>query len=179
MNYVYLRVFIENYSLPTLAISGIVAILMLLYDKFLASKLPTTVRNFLPFLLSTVLYYAYDMVFVIGGFAFSKGTFPAGILSGSLSVIITSSMYKLKSGKPISLDNKSVLVEHLLTGFIKQELLKSTATEIIAILDDETMDKEHAITEKISQNTQEQMSVAEIKALSSLIVKAVISVKQK
>jgi hypothetical protein len=179
MNYVYLRVFIENYSLPTLAISGIVAILMLLYDKFLASKLPTTVRNFLPFLLSTILYYAYDMVFVVGGFVFSKGTLSAGILSGSLSIIITSSIYKLKNGKPISLDNKSVLIEHILTGFISQELLKATVTEIISIINSEIIDKEQVITETISNNSQAQMEIAEIKALSSLIVKAVSSVKQK
>lgn len=179
MNYAYLRVFIENYSLPTLAISGVVAILMLLYDKFLASKLPTTVRNFLPFLLSTILYYAYDMVFVVGGFAFSKGTFSAGILSGSLSVIITSSIYKLKSGKIISFDSKTVLIEHILTGIVKQELLKATITEIIAIIDSQGIDKEQVITETISKNLQEQMELTEIKALSTLIVKAVSSVKQK
>lgn len=177
MNYTYLKVFIENYSLPTLIISGTVALINLLYDKFLAEKLPNTARTFLPFVLSILLYYAYDMIFVVNGFAFSKGTFSAGILSGSLSVIMSSSVYKLKNGKPVSFNTRMVLVENLLKGIVSESNLAVTVNEILYILDSEILSKEQEIINTVKKNAELDIDDSDVKAISLLIVKAVSSVK--
>ncbi|MBQ8427350.1 MAG: hypothetical protein IJX16_06310 [Clostridia bacterium] len=179
MNYVYLRVFIENYSLPTLIISSIVSVLNLLYDKFCADKLPATVRNFLPFLLSTILYYTYDMIFVLHGFTFSAGTFSAGVLSGSLSVIITASVYKLKNGKPISANAEILLIENLLSNYVKADLISYTASTIKSILDGENEDKEQQIFDTVLKNSDTEINSVELKVMVALIIKAVMAVKTK
>lgn len=179
MNYVYLRVFIENYSLPTLVISAIVAIMNLLYDKFFAEKLPSKVRNLIPFLLSILLYFAYDMIFVLHNFTFSPGTFSAGILSGSLSIVLTTSVYKLKSGKPISINAETMLIEHILSSFVSAELISNTATEIKAILDENNQDLEEQIIQCITKNCQSEINSIELKAMATLMIKAVKAIKQK
>ncbi len=179
MNYVYLRVFIENYSLPTLIISAIVAIMNLLYDKFFAEKLPTAVRNLVPFLLSILLYFAYDMIFVLQDFTFSAGTFSAGILSGSLSIVLTTSVYKLQNGKPISVNAEHMLIERLLEGYVTAELIDYTASTVKAILDEDNENAEEQIVLFLTENCNANLNQIELKAMVSLIIKAVKAIKQK
>lgn len=179
MNYTYLIVFVENYSLPTLTIAGLVAVLSLIYDRFFANRLPVYVKNVFPFILSIIFYYTFDMIFVLRSFCFSAGTFSAGILSGSLSIIIKASVYRLKDGKSVNVDNQALIIENLLTGLVKQDLVHVVINEIKEILNGETLDKELAIINTLTQNTNEKHDSIELKVIASIIVKAVSAVKQK
>ncbi len=178
MDYVYLRVFLENYSLPTLVISAIISVITLIYDKFFADKLPLAIRNFLPFFLGIVLYYAYDMIFVLKCFSFSVGTFSAGFLSGSLSIIMTSSIYKLKSGKPLNTNAVSVLIENLIADYVNRESLYSMV-EIIKGLIENDVNTAQAKIEDLLSNQAVETDKIELKAISYMLVKAVTAVKQR
>lgn len=178
MDYVYLRVFLENYSLPTLIISAIISVITLIYDKFFADKLPVIIRNFLPFFLGVILYFAYDMLFVLKCFSFSAGTFSAGFLSGSLSVIMTSSLYRLKHGKPLNINAVHVLIENLISDYVNADSL-CTTVDVIKGLIDKDINLAQAQIEDLLSSQALNTDKAELKAISYLIVKAVTAVKQK
>jgi hypothetical protein len=173
-----LKVFLENYSLPTLIISAVVSAITLVYDKFLAQKMPTWIRNFIPFILAIIFYFAYDMLFVLKSFSFSLGTFSAGFLSGSLSIVITASIYKLKSGKPINVNAIAVLIESLISDYVSDDAIFSSVNVIQDILDSDVASAEEQIEEILACNSVNKTEL-ELKAISALIVKAVSAVKQK
>ncbi len=178
MDYIYLREFLENYSLPTLIIAVTVAVLSLLYDKFLSSKLPNVIRNFIPFALSIVMYFAYDMIFVVKNFTFSAGTFSAGMLSGSLSVILTSSVYKLKSGKPLSTNATYIVIESLISDYViadKLGIVVNTLSQITSSQDDNTQQN---VLATLSENVCGEFNESELKALAVLIIKAVQAIRK-
>lgn len=179
MDYIYLREFLENYSLPTLIIAGIVALLTLIYDRFLSEKLPNVIRNFIPFTLAVVFYFAYDMVFIVKGFSFSRGTFSAGMLSGSLSVIITSAVYKLKNGKTFNLncDKANTIIESLISDYVIAENITNVASalkEIVAINDNNA---HQDVYNTLVENALNEFNEYELKALSLLIIKAVQAIR--
>ena len=178
MDYIYLKVFLENYSLPTLIISAVVSAITLVYDKFLAEKMPAWVRNFMPFVLAIIFYFAFDMIFVIKSFNFSLGTFSAGFLSGSLSIVITSSVYKLKSEKPINVNAVAMLIESLISDYVSSDALYSSVNVIKDIIDNAEINAEEQVEEILILNSVNKTEL-EIKAISALIVKAVSAVKQK
>lgn len=179
MNYVYLKDFLENYSLPTLTIAVLVSVIVLIYDKFLSAKSPKTIRNFLPFVLAIALYFAYNAIFVCRAFVFSADAFSAGILSGSLSVIITSSFYKIKSGKPIAVNAVAIIIESLIAGYVNDSVLSTTANLIGDILDKEPDLALEKVTETITENSSTPISAIELKSVSSLIIKAVTAIKNR
>ena len=178
MDFVYLRVFLENYSLPTLVISVAVMVLNLIYDRFFADKFPLIVKNFLPFTLAIVFYYTYDMIFVLNAFTFTKGTFSAGILSGSLSIIMSSSIYKLKNGSGLTTDVIYLLIESLISDYVNKDTLCTTTNLIKNLIESDGESKEERITSTLKDNSS-IATETELKALSCLIIKAVTSLKQK
>ncbi len=129
MNFVFLKDFLSEYSLPTLIISGITAVLSIIFDKFLSKKLPAGVKNYLAFAVSIISYFIYDMIFVIHSFSFRTEAFYAGILCGSLSTIAVSIVGKIKKGEPITLSATTLLIEKLLEDYVSKE--SATATAIV------------------------------------------------
>ena len=179
MDYIYLKEFLENYSLPTLIIAVIVAVITLLYDKFLSQKLPNVIRNFIPFAISIILYFSYDMVFVVKNFSFSTGTFSAGMLSGSLSVILTSSVYRLKNGKPLNTNAVYLIIESLITDYVATENVYSVASALSEVVNGTNENANQTVYNLLLEHTHKGIDEQEIKALSFLIVKATNAVKIK
>ena len=172
MDYLLLQDFLVTYSLPTLIVAVIVSTVSLTLNKFLVNA-PKLLKAYLPFLLAVLLYFLYDMIFVEGAFLLNKHAFYGGILSGSLSVIISSALRKISSGKSIGVSATALLIEGILDGYIANHLLTKTALDIelaLSIKDGEQ--KEQQVIDTISYNCS-SLSSDQIIRLAKLIISAV------
>ena len=178
MDYILLKDFLAYYSLPTLIVAVIVVILTLLSDKFLGDKIPELLRSFMPFILSIVIYFAYDMIFVCGKFVLKTDALYAGILSGSLSVIIFKSIKKVMNGKPLTLSATALLIEGIIESYVSENVLIDTVNAIEALFSDESKKDTiiDDVKELLSISTENATSEEELLKISALLVKAVKSV---
>ncbi len=173
MDYTYLKVIIEKYSLPTMVIAGIVSIFMLIYDIFASKHVAKKLSNYLPFLLAVILYLSYDMIFVAKGFKFNVSAVSAGILSGSLSVIVNASIKRLKEGKLPRVNAIETVIESLICAYVKKELLNQTAVKIKQAVQTANGDIKAELNAILTENLSEPAEENELNMLSSLILKAV------
>ena len=174
----YLQDFLVSYSLPTLIIASIVCAISLTLNKFF-DKMPKLLKLYLPFLLAITLHCAYDMIFVLKAFTFTNESLYAGILSASLSVILSSSLKKIFQGKPFNTNKPILLIEGILERYISQSCLSQTAyiiEEILLNCQDET-EQERQVENAIKDNGDESI-VEEASHLTKLIIQAVSSIKR-
>ncbi len=179
MEYVYLTDFFANYSLPTLIIAVVVSIITFLLNRFLSSKLSIGTRSYLPFIISIAFYLAYDMIFVCKAFEINVNSLYAGMLCGSMSLIIGGALSRIKKGKPLSVSQTVLLIENILTGFVHSENLTQTATSVENLIA-ETEDATDAdvIAQTIKENSVEGIDESEFIRLAKLIITAIFSAKK-
>lgn len=179
MDYVLLKDFFANYSLPVLIIALAVGTIKFIVDKFLPVKTPKTILPYLPFIVCTVFYIAYDMIFVLKSFSFTLQSLYAGVLSGSLSVVFCSALKKIDNGKPLNVSQTVLLIEGMLHGFMSENLLSQTAIELEKVLQDNSSDQ--VLSDKVSltlkNNAYSLFSDDDIMRLAMLIIQAVKSLK--
>ena len=179
MEYVYLTDFFATYSLPALIIAVIVSILTFLMNRFLKDKLSLSLRSYLPFIVAISLYLAYDMIFVCHAFKINANSIYAGMLCGSMSLIIGGALARIRLGKPLSVSQTVLLIESLLIGFVQTENLTSTATTIenlIADTEDDT--NPSVIANAIKLNSVDGIDESEFIRLAKLIITAIFSSKK-
>ena len=178
MNNLLLQDFLVSYSLPTLIVAIIVCTVSLTLNKFF-DKMPKLLKVYLPFLLAILLYFCYDMIFVIKAFSFRHETFCSGILSASFSVILSSSLNKIFQGKPFNVNKTILLIEGILEGYISQTSLTQTAYIIEEILLNcqDVIEQERQVEDLLKQNG-DQLIIAEASHLTKLIIEAVSSIKR-
>lgn len=176
MDLIYLRDFFAQYSLPTLIIAIVVAICTFLINKFLAKSLPAIFRSYIPFLMAVLLYIAYDMIFVAHAFTITINSCYAGLLSGSLSILITEICIRISKGKPLSLSTTAMLISSLIRGYVSEKNLSSTALALEKLFkenkDSAPIDK---VTKVISKNAEPILDDEEIESLARLIITSVSS----
>ncbi len=179
MEHVYLTDFFATYSLPTLIIALIVSAITFVINKFLENKLSKSFRSYLPFIFSITLYVAYDMIFVSKAFSVNVNSLYAGILCGSLSLIIGGALARITKGKPLSVSQTVLLIESILAGFVHAENLNRTATEVENLIaDTEENTDADSIANTIKQNSVEGIDDSEFLRLAKLIITAIFSTKK-
>ena len=178
MDDLFLQDFLVSYSLPTLIVSVIVCTVSLTLNKFF-DKMPKLLKVYLPFLMAIILYFLYDMIFVIKTFSFRQETFYAGILSASLSVILSSSLSRIFQGKPFSVNKTILLIEGILEGYISQTSLSQTAYIIEEILLNcqDAIEQQKQVENVLKENGDE-LIIREASHLTKLIIEAVSSIKR-
>ena len=124
------------------------------------------------------LYFAYDMYFVIKQVVFTKQSFYGGLLCGSLSAIFYSSLTKIGKSKPVGVGATILLIEGILDGYVAQELLTKTATQIEKILStkDSTL-LEQQVVDTLSYNCS-GLSNADVIHLARLILSTAKTIKK-
>ncbi len=169
---------LASYSLPTIIIAIIVLVVSLTLSKFF-NKLPKLAKVYFPFFLATLLYFAYDMIFVIEAFTFRTETLYAGVVSGSLSAIICSWIKRIKQGNVTSASSTLVLIEGILQDYLDKSILTKTAYEIenlISLGSDDTSNEKGIIDTLTS--VASNISTIDICHLAKLIIVAVNSIKK-
>ena len=169
MDYLFLQDFLVSYSLPTLIIAFVVCLVRLILNKFFGT-LPKLIKSYIPFLLAMILYFAYDVIFVIKQIIITSQTFYGGLISGSLSAIFFSTITKLCKGRPVGSSATILLIEGILNDYVTQDILAKTAIEIEKVLStkDNTL-LEQQVVDTLTYNCTE-LSSADIIHLARLIL---------
>ena len=178
MDYILLKDFLARYSLPTLIIAFVCAVTSIVIDLCFKERLPRLVKSYLPFLTAIALYFAYDMIFALKAFAFSDNSFYAGVLSGSLSVLIKKTALKIAQGKNVGISATALLIEGLLSEYVSDGALTETARVLEKILLSENLDENDAVNQvllTIKEKVNGERSESELTHLAKLIVSAVRS----
>ena len=126
MDVYLIKDFLLSYSLPTVIIAGVVALVNLVMHLIFKEKLPVFIKNYLPFVLSVVSYIAFEMI-KLKQFILSADAIYAGVLCGSLSTVIVSALKRISKGQGVGLSASVLLIENLLKGLISDENLSATA----------------------------------------------------
>lgn len=178
MNFVYLKDFLEAYSLPSLVIAIIVAVLMAVLDKLFKDGLPTLIKLYAPFVLSVLIYFAYDMIFVSSEFSLRSDVFYAGVLSGSLSAVFSGIISSIKRGEPIPFNAVLLLIESILCELVPEKSLRKTALDLEKITMDSELDEAVLATrlaETIKSCSDKGLSDDEYIAAAKLIIEGINS----
>ena len=134
MNFFDVNGFISDFGVSTVIIGLIVYLLDFVVDKFLMNKIPTTLKNALPFLSSILLVFLYEVIFITKKFAFTENVFYAGVLAYSLSTVIKVFITKIKRGDNITLDVLILLVEGIIDGYVRDGQKSAVAHAVASIL---------------------------------------------
>ncbi len=187
MEYVELLDFFAVYSLPTLIIAVIVAVVKLVTDRFLASKIGALFSGAIPLALAVLLNFGYDCVFIRKGVYFGEETFTTGLLAWSIASIITAIVYRIKTGKLNGIsDSVGLIIEGILRNHVRADFLISTAVAVKGFIEKalKTENYDHdalvnEIAEKVKEFSEDGITDDEIKAVAELTVKAVKQLKNK
>lgn len=178
MDYLILQDILTTYSFPTLIVAVIVCAVTLTINKFF-DKLPKLLKVYIPFLLAIIFYTIYEMIFVLHAFDFRIESLYAGLLSGSLSAIISSAINRLNKGKSIGTSATVLLIESILEGYIDTNYITKIAVEIekeLITKADISLLEENII--KKLKNASSDISAYELSRLAKLILSAVSSIKK-
>lgn len=173
-----LKEFLLSYSLPTAIIALIVGIVGFLTERFIKVKIPQFILTYAPFALSVIIYFAYNMIFVVKAFYFNAEVIYAGLLSGSLSVIIKETIKKLISGKRVNLSATALLIEGLISGYVKNGAIANTAVLIESIINKK--DDQTKTTEKVFDTLKDNstdIDEQDLLSLAALIIAAVTAIE--
>ena len=174
-----LKEFLLSYSLPTIIIAVAVGFVGFLTEKFINVKIPQFILTYAPFIVAVLLYFAYDMLFLVKAFYLRSESLYAGILSGSLSVIIKETVKKIVSGKPVNLSATTLLIEGLITGYVKNGAITKTAILVENILrerKDEQDDVKFEVATALKNNS-DGLDEQDLLSLASLIITSVATIK--
>lgn len=129
--------FFQTYSLPTIVISVLVAVIMFFIVKFFSDKLPSTIIIYLPFILGILFNAVYVAIF-IGFDGQLTDLVSAGIVCGWLSQIIVAFIKRVINGNITELNFINLAIEEILSNHINKQTLSicviSIKSEIIKSL---------------------------------------------
>lgn len=179
MDLVLLKDFLSDYSLPTVVIAVFTGTLSFIGEKLLKEKLPKVVKIYAPFLLSALLYLAYDAIFVKKAFCLNSEAFYAGLLSGSLSKVFYSTVKRIANGKNAGLSTVALLIEGLISEYVEEEKLSAAVGAITELLlnSERSADVGNEILSVIKKGSVKEFSDEELLLLVAIIIKSVESLK--
>ena len=181
MDYILLKDFFTDYSLPVFIIALVVGALKFFADKYLTGKVNKVVLSYLPFLLCVLCYVAFDMIFVLKQFAITYQSLYAGLLCGSFSAIFCSMIKRISSGKAINANQTVMLIEGILQGVISDNLLTQTAIKLEQIISEDFDSPliSERVNDALKGNANSLYSDDDLTHLTALILQAVKSLKAK
>ena len=179
MDFILLKNFFADYSLPTVIIALTVGVGCFFANKFLKNKIPQFVLLVAPFALSIIFYFAYDMIFVSKAFVFSSDALIAGLLCGSLSTIVKSAVLRISKGKPLPVSATVLLIENIISGYVTDAYQTAVSLENL-INEDKALEEQcDAIANVIKLNADKNISEDELTVITTLIIQAVKTLKGK
>lgn len=184
MDFVFLKDFFAGFTFPTLIIAVIAGVVNILCDKFLYGKINATLKNYAVFALAVILYIVYDALFVVKEFEIRTQALYSGILSGSLSMIITSAIKRIAQGQSIGISATRLLIESLIKDYVSATGITATAIAIEQLFDDVNEDNEgentvEKVKDLISANANGVIEQNELQKAAELIVQSVKALKKE
>ncbi len=177
MDYGNIANFFANYSLPTLVISLIVAIIVEVIDLATKNKIPSKLKGYIPAILAIILQFIYNSIFVYKQLAFNLDVFYSGIMCSSLSTIFSVFIEKLINGTLTKKEAVILLIEGVISGFVPDGSQNKIAKEINLLIKKVT-DEQEAL-DGILQLLQEvtDSDIDDLVKIASEIINSVKKVK--
>ncbi len=174
MDLLLLKNFLTTYSLPTVAIAIILGVLNFICDKFFYDIISATVRNYLTFLLAIISYFLYETIFITKGFSLTIETVYAGLISGSLSTVISCALNKISSGNSVS-NVVKLLIEGILDGLTFKHSLHATVRSLEKLFASEFEDAtlKEQIINIIAESVINPLSEEEFEQIALLIIHSI------
>lgn len=175
MNLESLTDFFAVYSLPSVIIAIIIAIICILVDKLFLKKIYYGIRAYLPFVLGIIFYILYDLIFNGISPKINELSVSAGLVSGSLSSVFFSLIRRIVTGKG-ALNVASpliLLIENVIFPIVPEQKLKSAILEIERLLNGITEDEKetvNAIANVILEHSTENTTEDECLLIAKVIV---------
>ena len=175
MDFVFLENFFAGFTVPTVIIAIISGTVNVLFDKFLADKVNATLRNYAVFMLAVILYVAFDALFVLKAFEIRTQTLYSGILSGSLSMILSSAFKRISEGKSIGGSATRLLIESLIEEYVSANSITATAIAIEKLFNDSSIceNKIEKIKDVIAANANCVIDQDELLSVAKLIIQSI------
>ena len=183
--------FLKDYSLSTVIIAVLVAVLKILCDKYLGKKLPKIVLTLIPFAFAVTLAVAVDMAFYCKAFSLRIDAIYSGLLSASIGVAFCSVINRIKNGQSVSVKTIDLVIEGILEGYVKTDMKALAVSTIVEILtettklinDDFNLDADGKLVKDIVKVIKEYsldgFDDNELIAVSHLIVQAFNSIEKE
>lgn len=181
MEFTNIKNFFSSYSIATISISIAVTLIVFLISLFW-KNIPRLLKAYAPIILAVVLEFAYDMIFIRGEFIFTVEAFSTGLVSGSLATVFMAFINKIKNGQDFSFDASVILIEEILSSYLKGENKKLAVETILSILKDDLKEEKQMLDEVcavIKKYSADGFTHAEILAISELIIQTADSLKPK
>lgn len=182
MDLFLLEDFFTSYSLATVLIATVSSVISLVINYLFKDKLHRIISAFLPFILAVICYFIYEFIIISEQFLLSEKYFYAAVMCGSLSTVITSIINKIRSGKPLSLSPTLLLIESLLSEFVDQKVLSSTAIEIEQMINEHIEDETISLRDKILgkiKKVSPNLTVTEARFAATVLIEAVKTLKDQ
>ena len=181
MDFVLIKDFFKSFSLPTLIIAVFVSAISILCDKFVGNKINSTIKHYGAFALSVILYFLYDVVFVLHSFSYRSESLYAGILAGSLSTIISCAITRIIQGKTIRVSATALLIERLIKDFVCEDRLCQVVNMIenIILSSNDENAWEEQVKELLTAHSTENVDKTQINDIAVLLINSVNSLKNE
>lgn len=179
MNLIVLQNFFASYSLPSILIATIGSVLTLVLDKLVKNKTVKRLFYLLPFIVGIILNFVYNLI-IEESPVFSTQVLSAGIMSGSLSIIIKVTINKLLSGQKLPQSETAIVITGLIEGHVKRDSVSDVANLIEGIFTENSDGiTECEIISKIALTIQQNsQSEYDFHALATVIFASVKKLKE-
>ncbi|MBE7087050.1 MAG: hypothetical protein E7369_01970 [Clostridiales bacterium] len=148
--------FFKVYGLSAIAIALITAVTKILLDKFLPKKYSQSLKSVLPFGVSTILSFLYNLIFYGFNQSTFEGSISTGLLSGTIALTITTIVYKVKAGKPIDpFNGVRLVIESILADYIDDALLGVAVVAVESIIDNLGEINDEEVVNEVAKTVKE------------------------
>ena len=181
MNLILIQDFFADYSISSVIIAIIVGIATYFTSKIKTLSKQRSFLYLLHFFLSIALTFVYNLILGKQN-ALNLQTLSAGIMSGSLSLVIKVLLNKIINGEKLPNDKVSLLIAGLIDGYVKKDAIQVVISFVKGLLCGEESsataedDAINQIAFNLKQHSFEDYTDGDIFALACLIF---ASVKQQ
>lgn len=162
----------------TLTIAICVSIMVTVLRKILKDKLSVFISLYLPILLSIIIQLVWTGI--IDGFntAFTIETVYSGLITGTLSSIVTAIAIRTISGSSIR-SPELMFIEGTLSEFIKKDALKQVSVEILQAINNPAIeDLPKALQMIILNNSNPDIDDIEAYDIACFIINSISTIKK-
>lgn len=171
--------FLDYCDLYTLLVSIATSIIVWAVKKIFKDKLPFGISLYLSPVLAVVLQFIVKLLFNDINIAFTMDTVYEGLISGSVSTIITAFIGRIIKGKPA--DPPAVMfVKGTVDKIVAEKDLNQFSEEILSLINEKTGDEEkiEKICGIIRTYSNQEMEENDVTALSFYLLNSVSALKK-
>ncbi len=174
-----IQAFLGLFDVKTLGVAVAVCTVMAVLKKVLKDKLKKSVSVYLPTVLATVFQFALKLALYGTEFAFSSETLYEGLVTGSVSTVLSVAVNKLIAGKSVG-SPAVMIIESILSEIVKKENMQSVTEEILIITEQDFTkeQKTQMVSEIIFNYTNLEMDDEQRETLSMFILNSVSAIKK-